>query len=144
MNYSLFNFGEEKNTANLASTLDKTVGTIRELTETLNKAVSINDFTGIGYLSSELLVLSVKAEILAPLVKYLEYEDVSQKLETSYYFKTSYYEVLLDYFIHELNTVHNPTSGSTSKLENDKLEIKRAYLTNSLSELHQNRTIPAK
>lgn len=135
MNYSLFSFGEAKNTTTLTASLNRTLEDIQELTESLTKAVSSNDFAGIANVSFDLLVLSVKADILTPLVKYLNYDDVAKNLNDN----DSYYEVLLNYFIYELNMVHNPTSGSTSKLENDKLEIKRAYLTNSLSNMHQNK-----
>lgn len=135
MNYSLFSFGEAKNTTTLTASLNRTLEDIQELTESLTKAVSNKDFAGIANVSFDLLVLSVKADILAPLVKYLNYDDVAKNLNDN----DSYYEVLLNYFIYELNMVHNPTSGSTSKLENDKLEIKRAYLTNSLSNMHQNK-----
>lgn len=135
MNYSLFSFGEAKNTTTLTASLNRTLEDIQELTESLTKAVSNNDFAGIANVSFDLLVLSVKADILTPLVKYLNYDDVAKNLNDN----DSYYEVLLNYFIYELNMVHNPTSGSTSKLENDKLEIKRAYLTNSLSNMHQNK-----
>lgn len=141
MNYSLFSFGEAKNTSTLTSSLTRTLEDIQELTDSLSKAVNNNDFTGIAYVSFDLLVLSVKANILTSLVNYLNYDDVAKNLNDD----NSHYEILLTYFIYELNMVHNPVSGSTSKLENDKLEIKRAYLTNSLANMHQNyRMINAK